>query len=303
LRTYHRPRLGYNVVQNGPRPYPAHSFVWVQQGYTCRQWPFYRSQDDGKPCITFNKQRGFCKAGKCFGRSWNPFPAVPPPRIHPGGSGTIYTYVLVTPKYPRPMSNGGGRPPLSTSPEPPPAPRSWIQCSYLCSGWPIRRENEEDGSPCTTWFRGKGSCKAGRCVLNVESRSDVEPTPETRTTEAEPNPIEPDVNPATESEKGAPATEPELPPQPEEEPVGPPEEAVPNGSEALPDPRTEEVPPNESGPEPEFSPEPVAPSEPEAPGQESSEPEEQSGPSIPEAAPENEPEEDPCDGDECNAVS
>lgn len=122
LRTYHRPRLGYNVVQNGPRPYPAHSFVWVQQGYTCRQWPFYRSQDDGKPCITFNKQRGFCKAGKCFGRSWNPFPAVPPPRIHPGGSGTIYTYVLVTPKYPRPMSNGGGRPPSSTSPEPPPAP-------------------------------------------------------------------------------------------------------------------------------------------------------------------------------------
>ncbi|XP_029826128.2 SH3 and multiple ankyrin repeat domains protein 1, partial [Ixodes scapularis] len=123
------------------------------------------------------------------------------------------------------------------------------RCRYLCRGWPLRKQNEDDGTPCCRgWWCEEGHCVNGRCVRGKATTTTAQPgpgpsteTPGPESTSSQPTPTTTSVEPPSVST----STEPQ-PTSAEPQPTS----AEPQPTSAEPQPTSAEPQPTEAEPGP-----------------------------------------------------
>uniref|UniRef100_A0A023G287 Putative papa 2 n=1 Tax=Amblyomma triste TaxID=251400 RepID=A0A023G287_AMBTT len=133
--------------------------------YYCSGLPVrYSFEQDGTPCLTDRRITGSCYAGRCQ-IGWLP---VQPP-VAPQAPATAASVVttesspLESQGWSWPSEDVNSQRCTRADQQVPTVRRS---CRYICKGWPIRRENEADGTACQlSWWR-EGFCFRGHCQRN-----------------------------------------------------------------------------------------------------------------------------------------
>lgn len=124
----------------------------------------YNFEEDGTPCYADRWQPGTCYAGRCRRAWWAPAPVT--------GARVASTAAPATTSQAQPTGSEGEKRPAQTvegqrCPRAYPATSVRRTCRYLCQGWPLRHENEVDGTPCELSSWRQGFCYLGHCQKTV----------------------------------------------------------------------------------------------------------------------------------------
>nr|DAA34610.1 TPA_inf: secreted PAPA repeat protein [Amblyomma variegatum] len=149
------------------RAYPArqtggyvHSCRYYCSGLPVR----YSFEQDGTPCYTNRWIVGACYAGRCTIGWWPVQPqAAPQAPATAAPAATTERSSLESKGWSWPSEDVDSQRCTRADSEVSTVRRS---CRYLCKGWPIRHENEADGTACQlSWWR-EGFCFRGHCQRN-----------------------------------------------------------------------------------------------------------------------------------------
>uniref|UniRef100_A0A023FC77 Putative secreted papa repeat protein n=1 Tax=Amblyomma cajennense TaxID=34607 RepID=A0A023FC77_AMBCJ len=164
------------------RAYPArqtggyvHSCRYLCSGLPVR----YSFEQDGTPCYTNRWLAGACYAGRCQ-TGWWPVqqPAVTQAPATAAPVPTTERASLEGQGWSWPSEDAESQRCTRADPQVSTVRRS---CRYLCKGWPIRIEYEEDGTACQlSWWR-EGFCFRGHCQRNYP----LQPVPKDEDNEIE----------------------------------------------------------------------------------------------------------------------
>lgn len=146
---------------NCERAYPAketNGYVHTCR-YVCVGLPVrFNFEEDGTPCYVDRWQPGTCYAGRCRRAWWPPAPVT--------ASRVASTTAPATTSEAKPSDNEAQNVDRQGCPRAYPATAVRRSCRYMCQGWPLRHQNEVDGTPCQLSSWREGFCYLGHCQKN-----------------------------------------------------------------------------------------------------------------------------------------